>query len=370
MEILKIKPIIEEYETVEHFLEEIKLEEKDLLMIGETLYNKYFKKLNLNCQVILVSRYGKGEPSDDRVEAMTKQVKAPYQRVVAIGGGTILDVAKLFALQQMLPIVDLFEGKIAPVKDKELILVPTTCGTGSEVTNISILALHEKGTKKGLATDALYGDRAILVPELLKGLPQKVFATSSMDALVHAVESRLSPKASEMTRLFSNKAIEMILKGYKQISEKGENAREEQIKNFLLASHYAGIAFGNAGCGAVHAMSYPLGAIYHVPHGESNYAMFLGVLRKYRDIKQDGELEKLNSFIAELLGCKIEEVYESLEALLNKILPKKSLREYGMREEEIQSFATSVIRNQQRLLANNFVPLDETALCEIYYQLY
>ena len=137
-----------------------------------------------------------------------------------------------------------------------------------------------------------------------------------------------------------------------------------------MASNYAGIAFGNAGCAAVHAMSYPLGATYHVPHGESNYAMFTGVMKNYMEIKKDGEIAKLNRFIADILGCSTDDVYEELEKLLNHLIQKKPLHEYGMREEEIEEFTDSVIENQQRLLANNFVSLDRERMIKIYRELY
>ena len=85
-----------------------------------------------------------------------------------------------------------------------------------------------------------------------------------------------------------------------------------------MAANYAGIAFGNAGCAAVHALSYPLGAKYHVAHGESNYAMFTGVLNNYMEIKSDGEIARLNEFMARILGCDVDVVYEELEKLLNE----------------------------------------------------
>ena len=92
--------------------------------------------------------------------------------------------------------------------------VPTTCGTGSEMTNIAILALTRRNTKKGLAHDSMYADAAVLIPELLKHLPFRFFATSSIDALIHAMESSLSPRSNETLRLFSYRAISMILNGY------------------------------------------------------------------------------------------------------------------------------------------------------------
>lgn len=365
-----IKPDIYKYDTAKEFAEEFGIGSGDLILTNEYIYNPYFGDLNLECDVLFQEKYGMGEPSDDMVEAIYADIKGEHKRVIAIGGGTVIDIAKLFALKDVSPVLDLYDGKIPPVKNKELVLVPTTCGTGSEVTNISILALNSRGTKKGLAVDEMYADSAVLVPELLKGLPFGVFATSSIDALIHAIESSLSPKGNETTRMFGYKAIEMILGGYMEIAEKGKDARIPLLDQFLMASNYAGIAFGNAGCAAVHAMSYPLGATYHVAHGEANYAMFTGVMKNYMEIKTDGEIEKLNKFISEILGCDPADVYEELEKLLNIMIQKKPLHEYGMKEEEIVAFTDSVIENQQRLLSNNFVELDRDRMIKIYTELY
>ena len=170
--------------------------------------------------------------------------------------------------------------------------------------------------------------------------------------------------------MFGYKAIDMILHGYMEIRDKGPDARIPLLDRFLVASNYAGIAFGNAGCAAVHALSYPLGATYHVAHGESNYAMFTGVMKNYMEIKQDGEIAKLNSFIADILGCDVENVYESLEDLLNILIPKKALHEYGVTEEDLVEFTDSVMTNQGRLMANNFVELDRDRVYKIYKELY
>ena len=370
MQELMLKPTIFKYDTVKEFVDEFKPGKGDLVITNEYIYNPYFGQMNLECDVIFQEKYGAGEPSDDMVEAMYKDIKGEHKRVIAIGGGTVIDISKLFALRTVSPVLDLYDGKIPPVKNKELILIPTTCGTGSEVTNISILALNSRGTKKGLAVDQMYADTAVLIPELLEGLPFGVFATSSIDALIHAIESSLSPKGNETTRMFGYRAIEMILTGYMKIAKEGKEARIPLLNDFLMASNYAGIAFGNAGCAAVHALSYPLGATFHVPHGEANYAMFTGVMNNYMEIKTDGEIEKLNNYIAGILGCDAANVYEELEKLLNTIIQKKPLHEYGMTEAQIDEFADSVLENQQRLLANNFVPLDRDRLIKIYRELY
>ncbi len=370
MKELMVKPDIYKYSTAKEFAEEFKIGAGDLILTNEYIYQPYFGGLDLECDVIFQEKYGAGEPSDDMVEAIYRDIHGVHKRVIAIGGGTVIDIAKLFVLKEVSPVLDLYDGKIPPVKDKELVLVPTTCGTGSEVTNISILALNSRGTKKGLAVDEMYADSAALVPQLLEGLPFSVFATSSIDALIHAIESSLSPKGNETTRMFGYKAIDMILNGYMEIAKNGKEARIPLLEQFLMASNYAGIAFGNAGCAAVHAMSYPLGATYHVAHGEANYAMFTGVMKNYMELKTDGEIEVLNKFIADILGCSPADVYEELEKLLNIMIQKKPLHEYGMKEEEIIEFTDSVIENQQRLLGNNFVELDRDRMIKIYRELY
>ncbi|MDF2838989.1 MAG: alcohol dehydrogenase [Evtepia sp.] len=365
-----IKPTIYQIATCEEFVHHFQLGENDLIITNEYIYEPSFGSMSLACHVVFQEKYGTGEPSDEMVEAIYRDIPKNYRRVIGIGGGGVLDVTKVLALKYISPVLALYDGKHEIIKDKELILVPTTCGTGSEVTNISILALSSRGTKKGLATDALFADSAVLIPELLNALPFRFFATSSIDALIHGVESTLSPKANQTTKLFGYKAIDMILRGFMEIRDHGPEARIPLLEQFLIASNYAGIAFGNAGCGAVHALSYPLGAVYHVPHGEANYAMFTGVMNKYLSIKSDGELACLNAFIADILQCDISCVYKELENLLNILIPKKTLREYGMTEADLHAFTDSVRDNQQRLMSNNFVPLSDEQVYGIYRTLY
>ena len=366
----EVKPTIQICDTCAELAQAFELGPKDLILTNEYIYNPYFGPLNLPCPTIFQEKYGAGEPSDEMVTAIYNDMPKDVTRIVAVGGGTVVDIAKVLSLKTVTPILDLYDGKIPLEKGKELILVPTTCGTGSEVTNLSILALISLNTKKGLGAPCMFGDKAVLVPELLKPLPLSVFATSSIDALIHSIESSLSPKANPITELFGYKAIEIILKGYMEIRDKGPEARIPLLKDFLLASTYGGIAFGNAGCAAVHALSYPLGAAYHVPHGESNYAMFTGVMKKYMSIRTDGAIAKLNAYMAGILGCDVDKVYEALEDLLNTLLPKKALHEYGMKESELEEFTDSVIANQQRLLNNNFVPLSRQDILDIYTSLY
>lgn len=366
-----VRPTIKQLDTVREFCDTYEIKEGDLIFVSNSTYERYFKDKINGAIVVNYRKYGSGEPTDLMVEGIYEEVKdVDYHRVFAIGGGTILDVAKLFALKNISPVVDLYDGKLEVKKEKELILIPTTCGTGSEVTNISILELTTKNTKMGLAADELYADDAVLIPELLESLPFRFFATSSIDALIHSIESYTSPKASPFTQIFSLKAMKIILETYKVIAKEGEEARKPFIGQVLTASTYAGIAFGNAGCAAVHAMSYPLGAAYHVPHGEANYAMFTGVYKTYQKINPEGSIKELNSYLADILECKPEEVYDEIEVLLNHLIPKKSLKEYGVKEEELEEFTEVVMTKQGRLMANNYVELDRDTVYGIYKQLY
>ncbi len=371
MKQFRIKTTIWQFDNCKEFCDTFHIGRNDLIITSEHTFKDYFEELSLEAAVVYFRKYGSGEPNDKMVEAIYADVKnIPYNRVIAIGGGTILDVAKLFALKNVLPVPDLFDKKLELVKDKELILVPTTCGTGSEVTNISILELVSRRTKLGLAVDELFADSAILIPKLLEKLPFPYFATSSIDAFIHAIESFLSPKANPFTEMYSIRAMEMILKGYQIIVKDGEAARIPLLPDFLLASTYAGLAFGNAGTAAVHAMSYPLGAAYHIPHGESNYAIFTGVFKTYQKLLPNGKISQLSRFLSGILECGEDRVYDELEALLNHIIPKKALSRYGVTREQLEEFTVSVMEKQGRLMANNYAELDKDTVYEIYLSLY
>jgi len=135
---------------------------------------------------------------------------------------------------------------------------------------------------------------------------------------------------------------------------------------FLLASTYAGIAFGNAGCAAVHAMSLAYSGAHHVAHGEANYAIFTGVFRAYQRINPDGKIKEFNEIAAGALGCEEKDVYDELDALLKCILPRKPLKGYGVTQDELPRLVETVVSRQGRLTANNYVPLSKEQMLGIY----
>lgn len=376
MKQLSIRPEIHEFETFEQFAAGFSLNERDLILTNEYIYKPFMEKLNLPCGKVYQEKYGLGEPTDVMTQAILDEVnQGNYERVIAVGGGTIIDIAKVLVLEGGESIDALYDNMANLKKKRELIIIPTTCGTGSEVTNIAILNRTRLGTKQGLVSPCMYADYAVLIPEFLGSLPYKVFATSSIDALIHAVESYLSPSATPYTELFSIIAMKSILEGYCQIAEKGQFTRFGHSAEYLRASNYAGIAFGNSGCAAVHAMSYALGGKYHVAHGESNYQFFTDVLYKYQEKKPEGKIQDLEQILSDTIseagrgaGLTGKTGFELLESLLGKVLPRMRMSDYGATQDDIEPFTQSTIDNQQRLLKNNYVPLTREDIRDIFQQ--
>ncbi len=370
MNTFQIRPEIHLLNNATELTDIFPITERDLIFTSRHVYQNYFDGAFSPARVIFHTDYGVGEPSDRFFETMLDDIDLErYNRVIAIGGGTILDTAKLLTLRRNRPVGDLFDRKIPAEKIRSLILIPTTCGTGSEVTNVSILEFTDRHTKFGLAADALYADHAVLIPELIGKLPFSVFATSSIDAFIHAIESYVSPRATIFSEMYSEKAMEMILRGYLKIAGEGRAVFPSLAKDFLAAACYAGIAFGNAGTGPVHAMSYPLSGTYHVPHGESNYVFFTTVFRKYQELKPDGKIAELSDFLGNILDCMPEDIYAELEKLFNRIITKKSLSEYGVTEEDLPSFAENVCTKQGRLMQNTYTPLSYDIILEMFRSL-
>ncbi len=371
MKEILIKGQLYKFKTFKEFAEEFKLDSKTLILTNEFIYKPFMEALNLDCQIVFQESFGAGEPSEEMITEIFAALKPEtFNRIVAVGGGAIMDIGKVLSLKRTGSVHDLYFKKVDVIPEKELIAIPTTCGTGSEVTNISVAIVRDDNgntTKLGLVSDLLIPSSVCLIPEMLKTLPYQPFASSAIDALIHAVESYLSPTRATMTsELYGVKAMELILEGFRRIRENGEEARFDYLEEFVTAACYAGIAFLQAGCATVHAMSFPLGGTYHVPHGESNYALFGKVLEKYDAIDPNGKIMEFKQTIARILGGTPEEAINGLNKLLETILHLKPLKEYGFQEEDIEIFADSVLENQQRLVVNSYVPLTKDLIKEIY----
>lgn len=359
MRIFKVTPEIYQCDTIAEFADLFTVTPDDLVFTIEVIYHDYLADTLVQDQVIFMDRYSQEEPTDVMIDQILKEIDlSKTNRIIAIGGGACMDVAKIIAVANGSDIDTLFEHKDNIRRVMELILVPTTCGTGSEVTDISAVNRTRYHSKMGLSAPAMAADKVCLIPILISRLPQYVFATSSIDALIHAAESYLSPNATPYSRIFSEYAIDQILTNYLAITER-HVARDTLSESFLLASTAAGIAFSIGGCAAVHAMSYQLGGKYHVPHGESNYVMFTSVLEYYDKKHAQGRIRLLKQRIAAILSCPETEVFDALTLLLDRVITKKSLREYGVEHSELEQFADNIMSDQRRLTRNNYVPLEK-----------
>lgn len=366
MKQLGLSSALHKFDSCREFAEAFHLNENDLIITCKYIFEPYFGEMKVPAQVIYQEEFGQGEPNDVMINSMIDAVKGDYNRVIGIGGGTVLDISKLFALKNMTPLVDLFQGKIKSEKKCELVLIPTTCGTGSEVTNVAIVGFLSLDTKLRLATDEMYADSAVLIPQLLENLPRHFFATSSIDALIHAIESSLSPLATPYSQLFGHKAIEIIVSGYRRIEREGYQVLGGLLEDFMVASNYAGIAFGQAGCGAVHAMSYPLSGKYHVAHGEANYALLTSVLKKYAQKECSEKYDITMGVLGSALQCGKKEVAGALDALLSAVLEKKPMSAYGTTEDDVEAFADSVLKYQQVIMSHNPTELSKEDVMDIY----
>ena len=281
--------------------------------------------------------------------------------ILGFGGGSPMDVAKLTALilgsgENIDDIwgVDKAKGPRLP-----LILIPTTAGTGSEVTPVSIITLAH-GEKRGVSSPTIIPNLAILDPFLSMGLPPRITATTGIDAMVHAIEAYTS-KSNNNNVISSNLGLQALdLLGGSIIAavEKGDSDRIAR-SNMLLGSMLAGISFANSPVAGVHALAYPLGGKYKVPHGLSNALVLPHVMKFNMQIpKTKKDYAKLSVIVFSDLE-KIEDIDQRAEAFAEEftVLSKKlnlptRLRELDIPEKACMEMAVEAMK-QQRLLVNN-----------------
>lgn len=293
--------------------------------------------------------------------------------VVGIGGGSSLDVAKVAAgLYHSDGRVRDFLGLDLIRRDGiPLVAVPTTSGTGSEATGIAILTDTEAQVKIGVVSSLLFPHLALVDPELTVSLPPAVTAYTGIDALIHAIEAYLSVNANTISDMLSLKAIGLIAGSLRDCYKNGEDieARSRMAEGSLLA----GMAFGNAGVGAVHAFSYPLGARYHLAHGLSNALMFSPVFR----FNMTASPERVRH-IGQAMGLALKGVgaveagiatADALEKLLSELGIPSTLKETGVEEEALGEMAAAVL-DIKRLLNNNPRPVTYEDALAIYREAY
>ncbi|EFL49189.1 iron-containing alcohol dehydrogenase [Solidesulfovibrio fructosivorans JJ]] len=289
-------------------------------------------------------------------DALAAAKGAKADCIIGIGGGSSLDMAKITAVMAVNegPVGKYFGTDLIPVPGLKTILIPTTAGTGSEVTPIVILSDHHEKLKKGIVSPYIFPAVALLDAELTIGLPPKVTAPTGMDALIHALEAYTSINATPMTDLLAKEAIHLIYNNIRAAYAKGDNlpARENMLRGAMLA----GMAFANAGVTAVHAFAYPIGAEFHIPHGIANTIMLVPVMR-FNQTGNLGRFAELAAFLGQpVAGLSLRQAAASavtaLTELAEDLAVPQHLAAYGVTEEHVPTLAASVML-VTRLLANN-----------------
>ncbi|GAB6076716.1 iron-containing alcohol dehydrogenase family protein [Desulfurobacterium crinifex] len=269
--------------------------------------------------------------------------------IVAIGGGSPLDVAKVVSvmltnegeLAEFIGVPEAFKRCGIP-----LVAIPTTSGSGSEVTPYAVLTDKKRFKKAPLISRYLFPVLAIDDPELTVTMSPIVTANTGVDALTHAVESFVSKRATEISRLYSLKAIEVIAKYLPRAygNSKDIEAREEM----MLASLLGGMAITDAGAGLVHTMAHVLGVLYRIPHGLAN-GMFLVPVLEFYGLSAEREIKEIGK--AMNFEGEIDEILKKLRSFLSFLGVPESLKEVGMAESDIPDFVNLVM--EKRFLMGN-----------------
>jgi alcohol dehydrogenase class IV len=288
--------------------------------------------------------------------------------IIGIGGGSSLDVAKLVAVlaRSTQPIGDLYG--IGRVKGGRLplVAVPTTAGTGSEVTAISVVTTGAT-TKMGVVAPQLFPDLALLDAELTVGLPPNHTAAGGIDAMVHAIEAFTTRhKKNFLSDTLAARALRLLAANLVTVCKDGSNRAAREA--MLVGSTLAGQAFANAPCAAVHALAYPLGGHFHISHGLANALMLVPVLRFNLSAAAPLYADR-----AEVLGVagiggiaqRAGRFVAAIETLLDEAGVPRRLREVGVTGDCLSLLAAEAMK-QTRLLGNNPVDVSEADALRLY----
>jgi alcohol dehydrogenase class IV len=289
--------------------------------------------------------------------------------VVGFGGGSPMDVAKLAAylLGSGDDLDSIWGVGVARGSRLPLILVPTTAGTGSEATPISVITV-EGGRKLAVNSEPLLADHAMLDAELTLGLPRDVTAATGIDAMVHAIESYTSRhKKNPVSDLLARDALRLLAANLQRACD---SPGDVEARGFmLLGAHLAGVAFANAPVAGVHALAYPLGGLFHIPHGLSNALMLTHVLghNLHAAMPLYAELGTLLDPALDALGtqARAQGFVEAMGALCAGAGVPRRLSEVGIGADQLDLLASEAMK-QERLLVNNPCPIGEADARRLY----
>lgn len=297
------------------------------------------------------------EPSEDDAASLAERFRASkVDVIVAVGGGSVLDMAKILAvlIGSSVSVGDLFDGKLPESRETALYMVPTTSGTGAEATPNSILYRPSLKLKVGIVCGLFIADKIILDPELTLGLPPAVTASTGLDALCHAIECLVSNKANPLSDVLAVEATRLIFANLRTAYSNGMDV--EARANMLLASFYAGVCIACSGTNIVHALSYPLGGRYRIPHGVSNAVLLAPAMAFNRDVSA-AKLARTAPFVqgysAGMTDVDAADlVLAELAALTRDVGIPGKLTDLGIPREELGVVVEDAFK-VRRLLDNN-----------------
>ncbi|MFD9627296.1 iron-containing alcohol dehydrogenase [Peribacillus muralis] len=311
-----------------------------------------------------------GEPTFELLRDAVETLQAEKcDLIIGIGGGSALDVAKATAaLCGKDDISSYLSGaKTIESRSVKCILLPTTSGTGSEVTLNAIFGDEEQQVKRGLVSPAFLPDAAIIDPELTISCPARVTAASGVDAFTHAIESYIAIKSTPLTKVYSEKAMKLFTSNITKAVHNGNDLEARMGMSWV--SSLAGVALANAGVGAVHALAYPLGGTFHIEHGVAN-ALLMPFVFEVIGKTCTEEMIEVASFLQ--LGDYKSRPHQALKAvvaymyqLLEDLDLPTSLSELGIDEGSLPMLAEQAAKID-RLLSNTPYKLNEQKILGIY----
>lgn len=337
------------------------------------MLDEHLAMLQANCVKTLVETKILGEPTvADFKRILQEAQEFQADAVVGIGGGSVMDVAKLVAtfIHSEQTIEECYGIGFIKKRGIWFACAPTTAGTGSEVSPNAILLDETDNGKKGIISDHLLADVAYLDPQLTATVPPRITAETGMDALTHCIEVYTNKFAHPTVDMYARYGIELIAKNLKRAVENGRDMEAREA--MLLGSMYGGLGLGPVNTAAVHALAYPVGGMFHKSHGLSNSVLLPTVMK----FNMPSNLKKYAE-VAIACGCEPgandeETALRGVEfvAQLSKDcgIPQ-TLAEIGIPQTKVKEMAFAAMK-QQRLLKNNPRPLTEEDARDIYNSLY
>ena len=313
------------------------------------------------------------EPSYMEVQKLIDQFKADgADLIVACGGGSVLDTAKLASVlvTDEYGVKELLDEPGRAKKCVPIVLIPTTAGTGAEVTPNAIVAVPEKELKVGIVNENMIADYVILDARLIKNLPVKIAAATGVDAMAHCVECFTSNKKNPLSDTFALEGLDMIINNIEEACLNPDAM--EAKKKMQIAAFYGGLAITASGTTGVHALSYPLGGKYHIAHGVSNAILLVPVMKFNEPVIRPLLAQAYDRCAHDGSACRTEEeksawMIRRMDEIVRNLHIPTSLQEFGVPKEDLDGLVEAGMQ-VKRLLVNNMREITPDDARNIYLQ--